>query len=287
MKLLDTVWEILFTEYLSQQAITDASHDLGHFQRVARIANQIALDEGEESDPQVLLAAAYFHDIVTLPKDHPENKYSSRYAAAKAVELLKEMHFPEEKLGKVAHAIEAHSYSAQIEPTTLEAKIIQDADRIEALGAIGILRTFYVSGRLNRAPYDPEDLYAERRPLNDKLFALDHFYVKLFRLPDLMNTTVGKTIAHKRAEFLHSFIDHLVANIKEGQGGALTLILVAHHFGAHDLPLFHPSDPFATARPLEPEHFAIDRLLTIEEPPPKFLPSFLSQLQNELYPEKT
>ncbi|HDO7482899.1 TPA: HD domain-containing protein, partial [Escherichia coli] len=76
--------------------------------------------------------------------------------------------FPAEKIEAVCHAIAAHSFSAQIAPLTTEAKIVQDADRLEALGAIGLARVFAVSGALGLALFDGEDPFAQHRPLDDK-----------------------------------------------------------------------------------------------------------------------
>ncbi len=78
--------------------------------------------------------------------------------------------------------IEAHSFSANIETRTLEAKILQDADRLDAIGVIGAARCFYIAGRMGSALYDSNDPMAENRPLDDKNYALDHFRTKLFNL---------------------------------------------------------------------------------------------------------
>src|SRR5580692_4291807 len=92
-------WEARFIAwYDSQGRLTDGSHDLGHFQRVWRVARDINRREGGAADELVLLASAYFHDLVALPKDHPERGSASRLSADRAVELLKERwdDFPEE-----------------------------------------------------------------------------------------------------------------------------------------------------------------------------------------------
>ena len=139
-------WEKRFIAwYNSQGRLTDGSHDLGHFQRVWRLAREINREEYEPADRMILLAAAYFHDLVSLPKNHPDRKDASRMSADRAVLLLKEQweDFPGGKLEGVRHAIHAHSFTAQVTPTTAEAKILQDADRLEALGAIGLARVFY------------------------------------------------------------------------------------------------------------------------------------------------
>src|SRR3546814_12128665 len=103
-------------------------------------------------------------------------------AAAQARAPLAQAGFPADKLDAVAHAIEAHSFSAAIAPTTIEAKIVQDADRLDALGAVGLARLFYTAGRMGSAFAHPPDPLARTRPLDDRAYALDHIEVKLATL---------------------------------------------------------------------------------------------------------
>jgi uncharacterized protein len=186
----------------------DGSHDLGHFQRVWKAARYINREEGGQADLLVLLAAAYFHDLVSLPKDDPRRKEASRLSAERTAVLLREEFagFPPDKIEGVRHAIHAHSFSAGVEAQTPEAKILQDADRLEALGAIGLARVFYTAGRLNGRLFDAGDPLAERREPDDKRFALDHFQLKLLKLPAMMNTRTGRRLAERNAEYLRGFI---------------------------------------------------------------------------------
>ncbi|EGE1045098.1 metal-dependent phosphohydrolase [Shigella flexneri] len=133
-----------------------AAHDLCHFRRVWATAQKLAADD--DVDMLVILTACYFHDIVSLAKNHPQRQRSSILAAEETRRLLREefVQFPAEKIEAVCHAIAAHSFSAQIAPLTTEAKIVQDADRLEALGAIGLARVFAVSGALSLALFDGE-----------------------------------------------------------------------------------------------------------------------------------
>lgn len=122
--------------------------------------------------------------------------------------------FPTHYFPGLAHAIEAHSYSARIPPLTLEAKILQDADRLEALGAIGLARVFAVSGAMNAALFDADDPFAERRALDDKRWALDHFQTKLLRLPETMQTAKGRAIALRNAGYLVEFMAKLSGELR-------------------------------------------------------------------------
>jgi uncharacterized protein len=108
------------------------------------------------------------------------------------------------------HAIEAHSYSARIPPQTIEAKILQDADRMETLGAIGLARIFYVGGRIGTKLFHETDPRALHRPLDDLSYSLDHFYTKILRLPERMDTAPGRAIARQRIEIIELFLQRLL-----------------------------------------------------------------------------
>lgn len=190
----------------------DGAHDLGHLARVWANACAIALDE-DQVDWQVLEAAVWFHDLVNLPKDSPDRARASTLSAEAAVVFLQSDGFPPDKLPAVAHAIAAHSFSAGIPPETPEARILQDADRLEALGAIGLARMFLISGRMGGGILDMTDPMALHRPLDDKAFALDHLEVKLLGLPATMQTRTGRLIAEERAEWMMSFRSRLLAEI--------------------------------------------------------------------------
>ncbi len=190
----------------------DAAHDMGHLRRVWRMARLIAMDEAG-ADPEILLAAAYFHDAVNLPKDSPDRARASTLSADLAVKALPGLGFPVAKLSALHHAIAAHSFSARIPCETVDARILQDADRLEALGAIGLVRMFLVSGALGGAGFDAVDPMALHRPLDDKAFALDHLEVKLFGLVDTMNTATGRAIATERADWMASFRTRLLSEI--------------------------------------------------------------------------
>lgn len=190
----------------------DGAHDLGHLRRVWANCQTIAMDE-PGADLQVLLPAAIFHDAVNLPKTHPDRAQASQASAKVAVDWLGTQAYPADKLDAVAHAIAAHSFSAGIEPTTVDARILQDADRLEALGALGIARMFHVAGATGGLLFDADDPLARHRPLNDRSFALDHLEVKLFRIVDTMKTATGRRIAEERAEWMASFRSRLLREI--------------------------------------------------------------------------
>lgn len=191
----------------------DGSHDVSHLHRVW--SNVCAIRDKEGGDHQVLFAATLLHDCVAVEKNSPFRSSASRLAAAKAGELLAQMGWDEARTQAVAHAIECHSFSANITPTTLEARILQDADRLDAIGMVGVARLFYVSGRMGSQLYDADDPHAQHRELDDKRFAADHFKTKIFTLAQGFQTATGKHMAqvrHDRAErFLREFMEEIGA----------------------------------------------------------------------------
>lgn len=191
--------------------LDDGAHDLSHLQRVWANVRRIAEVDG--GDLQVLLAATLLHDCVAVEKDSPLRAQASRMAAEQAALLLAGMGWAPAQIAAVVHAIEAHSFSAAIAPVTLEAKILQDADRLDSLGAIGVARTFYVGGRLNHALYDARDPHARHREHDDSRFTLDHFHTKLLHLAQGFQTVTGARLAQVRHERLRRFMDEFIDEI--------------------------------------------------------------------------
>jgi uncharacterized protein len=182
----------------------DGAHDLNHFERVWRNAQSL-LAHYPQADALVVLAACYLHDLVNVPKDDPRRSSASRLSAELASERLAALGFPAHKIPAVAHAIEAHSFSAGVPATTLEARIVQDADRLDGLGAVGLARMFYIAGRMGSALAHGSDPLALDRPLDDKSYSLDHIEAKLARLPGMMQTEAGRQLAEARLTTLTDF----------------------------------------------------------------------------------
>jgi uncharacterized protein len=197
-------WKERLVAMAAAGAAADGAHDSNHLHRVWRNA-QALLAGYPRADRLVVMAACYLHDLVNLPKNHPERHLASRQSAQLAASQLAALGFPPEKLEPVAHAIEAHSFSAALPPTTIEAKIVQDADRLDALGAVGLARLFYTAGRMGSALAHPDDPAAEHRMRDDRAFALDHIEVKLAALPAMMQTAAGRTQAEERLAQLTAF----------------------------------------------------------------------------------
>jgi uncharacterized protein len=197
-------WEPRLAALAAGATGNDGAHDASHLARVWRNAQALLADH-PEADQLVVMAACYLHDLVNLPKNDPQRAQASRRSARLAHHQLAWMGFPPELLDGVVHAIEAHSFSAGIPATTIEAKLVQDADRLDALGAVGLARVFYIGGQLGRPLAHPDDPLAERRPLDDSIYTLDHFAVKLAALPGMMQTEAGRRLAQRRVALLMDF----------------------------------------------------------------------------------
>ena len=134
---------------------------------------------------------------------------SSIESAKKSKKILEKFDFSKEEITIVSDAIRDHSFSQNKIPKTLEGQILQDADRLDALGAIGIARVFATGGSLKRPFYNIDDPFCKQRNPDDKIWTLDHFYQKLFKLESLMNTKSGKIEAKKRTRILKEFLNQL------------------------------------------------------------------------------
>ncbi len=197
------------SEFIASVVPADAGHDIGHVRRVVR--NVAWLTTEESADAWVTLPAAWLHDCVAVAKDSPLRSKGSQLAAEAAIHFLRDIGYPPGQLDAVYHAIEAHSFSAAIPARSLEAKIVQDGDRLDSLGAIGIARCLLVGGSLNRPLCATDDPFCDSREPDDSRYTIDHFYTKLFKLPDLMQTQAGKAEALRRVEIMRDYLDELRA----------------------------------------------------------------------------
>lgn len=190
----------------------DAAHDIGHIRRVVANARRLAVTEG--ADLRVVLPAAWLHDVVTVPKSSPDRARASQLAADAASAWLTAEGFPADLIPAVAHAVAAHSFSAGIAPETVEARVVQDADRLDALGAVGLARMFATAGAMGAALFHPDDPFHDAdRPLDDRAFSLDHVDAKLLRLPETMQTAAGRAEAARRADVIRRFVADLRTEI--------------------------------------------------------------------------
>jgi len=206
-------WEERFAAFLQTQADdADAAHDRTHTERVVTNARQLA--RAEDAIQEVVLPAAWLHDCVVVPKDDPRRTHASTLAATTAMAFLSDIDYPERWHPKIEHAIKAHSYSGNVEPRTVEARVVQDADRLDALGAVGIARCFLVGGTLNHRLHHQTDPFCEDRAPADDTYVLDHFYDKLLHLPNSMKTEAGRVEAERRVNVMRTYLNQLESEIQ-------------------------------------------------------------------------
>ena len=202
MKVLDSL-----KNEVKKRMENDPAHDFEHTMRVYKNAQKIC--KKEKANEDLVLSSVLLHDIVSHPKSNKRSKMSSIESAKKSKKILEKFNFSKEEIGIISDAIRDHSFSQNKIPKTLEGKILQDADRLDALGAIGIARVFATGGSLKRPFYNIDDPFCKRRIPNDKTWTVDHFFRKLLKLESLMNTKSGKAEAKKRTRILKEFLNQL------------------------------------------------------------------------------
>lgn len=201
--LIDKICAHLKNEF----AEDSTGHDWYHIQRVYELARYIHAKEG--GDLELIALGALLHDI----SDHKFNGGNLSKGGEVAYEMLLEYGYPEEKALKVKTIVDTVSFKGAKVPdatSTLEAKIVQDADRLDAIGAIGIARTFAYGGHVGNPIYDPElkpqlhdsfEAYSKSRS-----HTINHFHEKLLLLADRLHTSTAKKIGKKRTELMQNFL---------------------------------------------------------------------------------
>lgn len=176
----------------------DASgHDFDHTLRVFHMATRLAIEEG--ADLQTVQLAALLHDV-------DDRKLSPETCEDKlrAVDFLKENGVENGQIERIVDIISRVSFSAHLEPPeSIEGKCVQDADRLDAMGAIGIARTFAFGGSRGRRMHDPAG--------EDTNASVQHFYDKLLLLKESMHTATGRRLAQQRDQFMRDFLEQFYA----------------------------------------------------------------------------
>lgn len=196
-------------EYIKPFFLNESTgHDWYHVERVHRLSMQIQKQEG--GNRTIISAAALLHDI----SDHKFNGGDYRLGGKKAAEILKKFDFRTDEITQITEIVSGVSFKGNNvtpSPLSLEGKIVQDADRLDAIGAIGIARTFAYGGYSGQPIYDPTcHPKVHNTPeayLKDKTHTINHFYEKLLLLKDRMHTETAKKIALERHKFMQQFLD--------------------------------------------------------------------------------
>ncbi|MFB9995336.1 HD domain-containing protein [Deinococcus oregonensis] len=183
----------------------DAAHDTAHLERVARWTLRCA----PTLAPGLAIAAALTHDVVNLPKNHPQRAQASTLAADAVRARLPSLGFDAAEAEAVAAAVRDHSYSRGATPETLLGAALQDADRLDALGALGILRAAAAGGSMGRALLHATDPFCTARTPDDAAYTVDHFFTKLLRLETTFQTPTGRQEAARRTGVMRVFLANL------------------------------------------------------------------------------
>ncbi|MGZ3737968.1 MAG: HD domain-containing protein [Bdellovibrionota bacterium] len=202
----------VYQALLERESDGDSAHDQAHLLRVGLWTARILSDENQVESA---IAAALLHDLVNVHKNHPDRAKASQFSAEAAAPILTEAGFG--NVDEITTAIRQHSFSRGEKPESALGKALQDADRLEALGSIGIMRTYSTGVRMGTRYFHPDDPWAHNRPLDDSAFSLDHFFIKLLRLPDTMNTAAGREEALQRLKPMQAFIQSLERELGESR----------------------------------------------------------------------
>jgi len=189
------------------------AHDFLHILRVTATARRIGLIESAGLD--IVVPAALLHELFNYPKGHPLSHLSGEVCAEHAGDVLRQNHYPAHLIDPIRDCIRTHAFSRGIMPETIEGKVLQDADRLDAIGAIGIARCFATCAEMGVPFYNPDDPFCDAREPDDKRWGLDHFYRKLLRIPDALHTATARAIANDRIRIMEAFLAHLGQEIED------------------------------------------------------------------------
>jgi len=186
-------------------------HDKYHIERVYNLAVRIA--QQEKADIDTVKAAVLLHDIARAREDEGTITDHASEGAKMARKILTEVNFPKQKIPNVIHCIETHRFRKRLTPKTLEAQILQDADRLDIIGAIGIARTFTRGGWSNTPIHDPK-IKPKAQYDGKSETSTNHIQEKLLRIRDTINTETAKKIADERHTYVEQFLERLLREWK-------------------------------------------------------------------------
>lgn len=189
------------------------SHGWDHVERVWKLCEHIGSAEG--ADLEILEPAAYLHDICRAEEKASGGKVChARLGAEQAREILAEHGYREEKIKRVSHCIEAHRFRRnRVDPESLEAKVLFDADKLDAMGAVGVGRAFLFAGEVGARLHNPEADIGNTRAYSTEDTAFREFSVKLSKIKDRMLTATGKRMAEERHRFMKAFFERLTREV--------------------------------------------------------------------------
>ena len=207
-----TQWQTRVESWvIEQMKSADSGHGIDHVRRVVENAKRIG--QAEQAAPHIFLPAAWLHDCVVVAKNSPQRRMASTLAAESAAQFLGKIGYPPEWIAPITHCILAHSFSANVSCESIEAKVVQDSDRLEAVGAIGVARCLMTGGAMGQRLYHPHQPFPMDRDPVDTEQSVDHFFAKLLGLQKTMKTLAGRQEAIRRSEFMLVFLRQLASEI--------------------------------------------------------------------------
>ncbi len=211
-----------------EKELSSSAHDLEHTFRVLKLAKKIAEEEGK-ADMEVIELAALLHDIARVREDNDKtgNIDHAVSGAEMARKILSELAYPKRTIDAVCHSIRTHRFRGENVPKTLEAKILFDADKLDAIGAVGIARAYMIAGERGEPLYrDVPDLDAYKKEnlvggkLSGRIKDISkhsvniEYETKFKRIPERLFTNTAKKIAKERLEFMDNFFKRLKKEVK-------------------------------------------------------------------------
>ncbi|WP_327053271.1 HD domain-containing protein [Halomicrococcus gelatinilyticus] len=182
------------------------AHDWQHVRRVAELAETLAAESDRDVDERTLLAAVWLHDVGRSREDRGEIDDHAAWGAAEAERILTDLGATPDTVAAVQHCVRAHRYSNDVEPETVEAELLCDADNLDALGAVGVARCFTYGGELGQPIHDPDlPLAADDTEAGET--QLNHLQKKVLSLRERMYTDPGCAVAEERHAFVESFVE--------------------------------------------------------------------------------
>lgn len=189
-------------------------HDFQHVRRVVATAKGLAdaTERGEHGpardvDRDVLVAAAWLHDVGRGRESRGEVDDHAEWGADESREVLRDLGVGDEAFRDgVAHCVRAHRFSNDVEPETLEAELLCDADNLDATGAVGVARVFAYAGEHGRTLYDPDLPPGEDDSAAGET-SFNHFHKKILQLEERMHTDAGRALAGDRHDYVEAFLD--------------------------------------------------------------------------------
>lgn len=203
------------TEYVKQKLINEyTGHDWYHVERVWKMAKKIQKEEG--GDLELIELACLLHEFENFRQQYQLSEMKGPFILLGMMDVLEIEKDVQDKIIKIINESQFNGNETKI-PTTTEGKILQDADWLETIGALGVARIFATGGYIPRMLHDPKRKPRVKMNKKDYQFrkkegtSFNYLYEKALKLPKLMNTKIGKAIALQRERFLKDYVDEFLA----------------------------------------------------------------------------